>query len=171
MSDISLFFQSILGLGVEAKSLTFSQISLRGVVIFIAALVMVRFSDRRSLTKRSPFDILLVVILASILARPINGSAAFFPTIGGAFVLVLLHRLLAFSSCRLPALTRVIKGQPWVLVQNGQLKEDVLRRKDISRADVEEDLRLTAETDALSKVKIARLEVNGEISFILNKSE
>lgn len=171
MSDIFLFLQSILGLGVEPKSLNFLQISLRGVIVFIVALIMVRFSDRRSLTKRSPFDILLVVILASVLARPINGSAAFFPTIGGAFVLVLLHRLLAFSSCRLPGLTRVIKGQPWVLVRNGQLQDEVMLRKDVSREDVEEDMRLSAKAEKLDKVKIARLEVNGEISFILREAD
>jgi uncharacterized membrane protein YcaP (DUF421 family) len=171
MSDMFLFFQSILGLGVEPKSLNFLQISLRGVIVFIAALIMVRFSDRRSLTKKSPFDILLVVILASVLARPINGSAAFFPTIGGAIMLVLLHRLLAFCSCRFPRLTKAIKGQPWVLVRNGQLHEDVIRRKDISRADVEEDMRLNAKIEGLEKVKIARLEVNGEISFILDEAD
>lgn len=165
--DTSSFLQSALGLGIEPKSLTFLQISLRGVIIFAAALVMVRFSDRRSLTKRSPFDILLVVILASVLARPINGSAAFFPTLGGSFVLVILHRALAFCSCRWSGFTRAIKGRPWVLIRDGELQNEVLRRKDISPADIEEDMRLNAEIEDLNQVKIARLEVNGEVSFIL----
>jgi uncharacterized membrane protein YcaP (DUF421 family) len=163
--------RSALGLGLEPKSLSFLQISLRGILVFVATLIMVRLSDRRSLTKKSPFDIILLVILASVLARAINGSATFFPTIGGAFVLVLLHRFLAFACCQWPVLTRVIKGQPRVLVREGKLQKDVMRRQHISPADVDEDLRLSAEVEELEKVKIARLEVNGDVSFILREDK
>ena len=77
------FFRALLGLGLEPKEFTFLQISLRGLVVFFVALVLVRLSDRRALAKKSPFDILLVVILASVLSRAINGSASFLPTLGG----------------------------------------------------------------------------------------
>ena len=128
---------------------------------------MVRLSDRRSLTKKSPFDVVLLVLLASVLSRAINGSAGFFPTLGGAAVLVFLHRLLAFASCRWPELTVVIKGRPAVLVRNGKWQHTALRKNDISPDDVLEDMRLHAEIEELEKVKIARLEVSGDISFIL----
>ena len=36
------------------------------------------------------------MILAAVLSRAINGSAAFFATLGGGMVLVALHRLFAF---------------------------------------------------------------------------
>jgi uncharacterized membrane protein YcaP (DUF421 family) len=143
------------------------QISLRGVVVFVLALIMVRLSDRRPLTKKSPFDIILVVILASALSRATNGSASFFGTIGGAAVLVFLHRLLAFASCRWPGVAALIKGRPAVLVRNGEWQRAALRAKDISPEDLLEDMRLTAKIEKLEKVKVARLEVSGDISFIL----
>ena len=40
--------------------------------------------------------IVLIVILASVLSRAINGSAGFYATIGASFVLVLLHRIFAW---------------------------------------------------------------------------
>jgi hypothetical protein len=40
----------------------------------------------------------LIVILASVLSRAINGSAAFFPTLGGGLILVLSHRLLSLMA-------------------------------------------------------------------------
>src|SRR5207247_145000 len=81
-------------LGVEPKELTFLQVSLRGVIVFIVTLVMVRLSSKRSLAEKTAFDAALIVIIASVLARAINGSAPFFPTLGIGFILVLLHRLL-----------------------------------------------------------------------------
>ena len=89
-------FQTLLGLGVEPKDLTFVQVSLRGIIVFLATLTMVRFGHKRSLSRKTSFDAVLLVILASVLSRAINGSAAFFATLGGGVVLVLLHRLFAY---------------------------------------------------------------------------
>jgi hypothetical protein len=44
-----------LGLGAEAQTLTFVQISLRGTIVFMFTLLMVRIV-RRSLARRTVFD-------------------------------------------------------------------------------------------------------------------
>src|SRR5437773_11933005 len=89
-------FETLLGLCVEPRNLTFVQISLRGIIVFVATLAMVRLGHKRSLSHKTPFDAVLLVILASVLSRAINGSAAFFATLGGGVVLVLLHRLFVY---------------------------------------------------------------------------
>ena len=89
-------FETLLGLGVEPRDLTFVQISLRGIIVFLVTLVAVRLGHKRSLSRKTPFDAVLLVILAAVLSRAINGSAAFFATLGGGVVLVVLHRLFAF---------------------------------------------------------------------------
>jgi uncharacterized membrane protein YcaP (DUF421 family) len=169
MNSFSDSLSALLGLGLEPKQLTFLQISLRGVIVFIATLIIVRLSDRRSLTKKSPFDQILIVILASILSRAINGSSTFWSTIGGAAVLVLLHRLLALASCRWLGIAVAIKGQPHILVEEGQLRTTAMRKNHVSRLDLEEDLRLGAKRENLRDVKIARLEASGDVSFIMQK--
>lgn len=132
---------------------------------------MVRLSDRRSLTKKSPFDQVLVIILASVLARAVNGSSAFFPTLGGAALLVGAHRLLALACCRWSSLTALIKGRPRVLVRDGELQVETMRSQQITGDDVREDLRLSAKTEELRKVQIARLEASGDVSFILREEK
>src|ERR1043166_656454 len=100
MPQVALDIDAMLGLGRDAAALTFMQISLRGVIVFVSALVIVRCGDRRFLSQKTAFDAVLGFILASMLARAVNGTAAFFPTIGGGFVLVVLHRILAYWSRR-----------------------------------------------------------------------
>src|SRR5947207_2977547 len=97
MNTFSELLQTLLGISTEAKELTFLQVSVRGVIVFIATLVMVRLSSKRSLAEKTAFDAVLVVIIGSMLSRAINGSAAFLPTLGSGFVLVLLHRLFGFT--------------------------------------------------------------------------
>lgn len=160
------FIGPLLGLGAEPRDLTFIQISLRGVIVFIATLIMVRVGHKRSLSRKTAFDAVLLVILASVLSRAINGSAAFFATLGGGLVLVLLHRLLAFIAFHSHWFGCLIKGSPEVIVEDGDFILGTMRRNHISTHDVEEDMRLSLRDDDISKVKKARVERSGDISFI-----
>jgi uncharacterized membrane protein YcaP (DUF421 family) len=166
MTTFYQWFSELLGLGVEPKDLTFLQVTLRGIVVFIATLMIMRAGHKRSLARKTPFDAVLLVILASVLSRAINGSAAFFPTLGGSCVIVIFHRLLGFAAYRWHGLGWLIKGQPEVLVRDGQRLRDAMRRNHISDHDLEEDLRLEAATEDLSGIRIARVERSGDISFI-----
>ncbi len=166
MNTLSQFFEPLLGLGVDPKELTFLQVSLRGVIVFIATLVMVRISSKRSLAEKTAFDAALIIIIASVLARAVNGSAPFFPTLGIGFVLVLLHRLLGVAAYYSHGFGILIKGKAAVLVENGRLQRKNMGLNQISEHDLEEDMRLDAATEDLSKVKIARIERSGDISFI-----
>lgn len=160
------FLESLLGLAAEPKNLTFIQISLRGVVVMVAALVMIRLGTKRSLAEKTAFDAVLLIVLASALARAINGNAAFFPTLGGTFVLVFMHRFFGSIGCRWHPFGVLIKGQPDVIVENGKVNWKMLRQNHVSKHDLEEDLRLNAKTEDISKIRIARVERSGDISFI-----
>ena len=156
----------LLGLGVEPKQLTFLQISIRGIIVFVATLLMIRLGHKRSLARKTPFDAVLIVILASVLSRAINGSAAFFATLGGSVVIVLVHRLFALIAYHSHAFGILIKGRPEVIVENGNFVMHTMRRNHISEHDLEEDLRLDAELENISRVQVARVERSGDISFI-----
>ena len=95
-------FETLLGLGVEPRNLTFVQISLRGIIVFLVTLAAVRLGHKRSLSRKTPFDAVLLVILAAVLSRAINGSAAFFATIPAAIITdgfdVFVHEVMAAIS-------------------------------------------------------------------------
>ena len=160
------FVEPWLGLGVRPDELTFVQISLRGVVVFVATLIMVRLGHKRSLSRKTAFDAVLLVILASVLSRAINGSAAFFATLGGGLVLVLLHRLLAFIAFHSHWFGCLIKGRPELIIEDGDFVLNTMHRNHISTHDVEEDMRLSLHDDDVSKVKKGRVERSGDVSFI-----
>jgi uncharacterized membrane protein YcaP (DUF421 family) len=162
------FVGPLLGLDAEPKYLTFVQISLRGAIVMIFTLIIIRLGDKRSLSKKSAFDAALLIILASVLARAINGSAAFFPTLGGSAVIVGLHRLMAYFSCKSDGFRRLLKGTPNELVRDGAFLRQNMARDHVAQEDVCEDLRLDGEEE-LAKVKVARLECSGDISFIKKK--
>jgi len=163
--------QSIIGPDGQPKELTLLQLCLRAFIIFIVGLGMVRIGDRRSLSEKTGFDTLFLVLIGAILARAINGSAAFLTTIGCAFFLMLVHRIFAFIACRSHGFGKLIKGSEVKLVTEGAIDWRAMKRHMVSKHDLEEDLRLSAATENLDKIKAARLERSGDISFIKEQSE
>ena len=159
-------FEAVLGLGVEPKDLTFIQISLRGIIVFLVTLTTMRLGHKRSLSRKTPFDAVLLVILAAVLSRAINGSAAFFATLGGGVVLVVLHRLFAHLAYYSHGFGILVKGRPDTIVHDGECDFRMMRSNHISMHDLEEDMRLGAHIDDLSRVRLARVERSGDISFI-----
>jgi len=159
-------FETLLGLGANPKDLTFIQISLRGIIVFLVTLATVRLGHKRSLSHKTPFDAVLLVILAAVLSRAINGSAAFFATLGGGVVLVVIHRLLAYLAFYSHGFGILVKGRPDVIVRDGQCDLATMRRNHVSMHDLDEDIRLGVHTDDLSKIHVARVERSGDISFI-----
>jgi uncharacterized membrane protein YcaP (DUF421 family) len=168
MNALHDFFLMLLGPDGQAKELTLLQISIRGFIIFIAGLAMVRVGDRRSLAEKTAFDAIFIVLLGSMLSRAINGTGPFFTTIGACIVLVLIHRAFAFAACYSHSFGKLIKGRDVILLRDGKLDWDQLRHNLISKHDFDEDLRLEAKTEDVSTIRIARLERSGDISFIKN---
>ena len=135
------------------RDLTFVQISLRGIIVFLVTLIAVRLGHKRSLSRKTPFDAVLLVILAAVLSRAINGSAAFFATLGGGVVLVVLHRLFAFFTFYSHRFGILVKGRPDVIVRDGQRDVSMMWRNHVSTHDLDEDMRLSVHIDDLSRFK------------------
>jgi uncharacterized membrane protein YcaP (DUF421 family) len=162
---------AVLGLSREATALTFFQISLRGLIVFFVTILMIRCGDRRFLSQKTAFDAVLGFILASMLARAVNGTAAFFPTLGGGFVLVVLHRLLAHWARQSHRLGLFIKGRSDVIVREGELDQDAARLNRLSEHDILEDLRLNGNVADIRDVALAVFERNGKISVVRRARE
>jgi uncharacterized membrane protein YcaP (DUF421 family) len=160
------FVGPLLGLGAEPKDLTFVQISLRGIIVFLATLIMIRLGHKRSLARKTAFDAVLIVVLAAVLSRAVNGSSAFFATLGGGLVIVLVHRLFAALAYHSHWFGVLIKGSPDLIIEDGDLILRGMRRNHISRHDLEEDLRLDAKTEKLNDIRVSYVERSGDISFI-----
>jgi uncharacterized membrane protein YcaP (DUF421 family) len=86
--------------------------------------------------------------------------------LGGGFVLVGFHRLIAFSTRRWHAFGKLVKGTSDVIVRDGQIIEAGMRRNDLSVHDLEEDMRLKGQLDSVDKIKLAYAERDGHISIV-----
>lgn len=155
----------VFGEGVEAQHLTILQVAIRAVIVFFSALFIARLASKRSFAKKTAFDLILGVILASMLARSINGSERLVPTICAGFVVAFLHRGLAFLAFHSPWISHLVKGGTDTLIEDGEMKRDVMEKHRIGDDDLMEDLRLSG-VQYPKEVQLARLERSGDVSVI-----
>lgn len=160
------WFRSLLGLGAPPGTLTYEHMAARAVLVYGAGIAMVRFSSKRFVGRRTPFDFVLSIILGATLSRAVNGSAAFFPTILAGFVLVLLDRVLAVVAYRSERIEGWLAGHPFELVSAGNLNRRNLRRCHCDGDDLASAARLKANVPGLDDVESAWLEPSGEISVV-----
>jgi uncharacterized membrane protein YcaP (DUF421 family) len=141
------------------------QLSVRALVILLFGIVCIKISGRRTFSLRSPLDIIVATVVGSNLSRAMTGKAPFFAGLAATFVLVVLHRLIAWACLRSEWLSSWVKFRPLTLVTNGVPDEFVLRKEGISHADLIESLRLE-QLEQLQEVRLAVLEDGGKISVI-----
>lgn len=153
-------------IGPDSNEMTWWQMALRAVIIFVYGLVLVRLGGQRAFGRITAFDIVLGVMLGSLLSRAITGNSPFWPSLAGSAALVGIHALIAWLSSRWHAFGHVVKGREQRLVEDGRPIEDAMRRASVTEHDLEEALRLRGGVDDLAKVKGAWLERNGDISVV-----
>ncbi|MEH2120939.1 DUF421 domain-containing protein [Nostoc sp.] len=129
--------------------------------------MMVRLSgDRRFSGRFTDFDVIVSITFGSLLSRAINGSAPFWGTIGVGFVLVGMNRLFALISDRSRSFRKIITGNSLILIQDGEIQSNNLKKAHVSQTDLIASLGSNAHLSDPSEVKFARLERSGQISVI-----
>ncbi len=83
--------------------------------------------------------------------------------------MIIVNKILAQVSARLPYLGNMVKGKPAVLYKNGKIQWDQMDRLGVSRTDLLTSLRLETNSKHLDEVDMALMEPNGRISFILKE--
>jgi uncharacterized membrane protein YcaP (DUF421 family) len=147
------------------------QMTLRTVLIYAVTLVLIRIGSKRFLSQASAFDVIVGIMLGSVMSRAINSSAPLVPTLGAGVVLIGLHWLLSNVAFHTDWFGSVVKGEPVLLIKDGQIQQQGVRRSGVSTHDLEQALRLVARETDPAKIKLAYLERNGSISMIPCPSE
>lgn len=161
------FLEIVLGLDAKPEDLAYWQMSLRAIVVFSAAILMIRIGHKRFMGGNTTLDILLGIILGSVMSRAITGNAPFFSTLAAGLTLVLFHWVLAAITFHFPRTSTLFKGCERHLVKDGELQHSILAKSHITRYDLEEAMRAHGKKPDINTIKTAYLERNGSISIIL----
>jgi uncharacterized membrane protein YcaP (DUF421 family) len=156
-------FEQIWGNG---SSLTIWQMSLRAIVAFPTAWILIRISGRRSFGFRTPLDNVIVILLGAMLARGVVGASSFVSVTFACLSIVLLHRIVAYMIARSEKFGKFINGKKIVLYKEGQFLRTNMRRALVCEEDIRQGVREMALSNDMESVDTVYLERDGQISVI-----
>lgn len=143
----------------------------RGFAIYVILLIVMRLSGRRTVAQMTPFDFVLLLIIAETTQQALLGDDF---SIMNATVLILtlfsLDIILSYVKQWSPRARLVLDGTPTVLIADGEIDARAIKR---ARIDIEDILAAAREQQGLSRldqIKFAVLETDGGISILPQKS-
>lgn len=145
---------------------------IRAVILYLALILTVRLMGKRQLGEMEPMEYVVTMLIANLAAVPMQETGT--PLLAGLLpILVVLsvELLLSVLSYRSVGLRQFLCGKPVILIENGRLLQENLKKTRVNTDELTEHLRLQGITD-LSQVQYAILETGGAIStFLYSKYE
>ena len=145
-------------------------IALRAIVLYVFVVFVMRMIGRRELSTITPFDLVLLIVLGDAIQQGLTQDDY---SVTGAVIavstLAVMQVITSYVSYRVRPFRKVLKGEPIILIENGKLLSQNLRRERITADDVAEEMR-TQQIPTFDQVQWAILESNGTISFIQKTS-
>ena len=141
-------------------------VTVRTLILYALVLLSVRLMGKSELSKMSPFQLVIVFMIAELAAIPIDDpEVSLINGIIAIATLTFLQILCSFLSIKSEAFKNFISGKPSILIEKGKLNIKELRRQIITNTDLMEQLRLMNYA-SISDVHYAIMESNGQLTVI-----
>jgi uncharacterized membrane protein YcaP (DUF421 family) len=155
--------ENILGKGSDLSTL---QMSIRGIIIFFIALLLIRISGRRSFGLHMSLDNIITITLGAVMSRAIVGASGMLPVICSCTAIVLAHRILGWMTVKNKTIASLVEGKKTTLFANGSFIRKNMDNALVSEEDIMQGVRRNVLTNDLNLVQEIFIERNGEISAL-----
>jgi uncharacterized membrane protein YcaP (DUF421 family) len=142
----------------------------RSIIAFFSLLIFAKILGKQQISQLTFFDYALGITIGSIAATLTTDlSSRAWPHFVGLFTWSLLGYLMQYITEKSRYAAKYIEGEPTIIIMNGKIMEDALRKMKYTAADIMGLLRIKDVFD-LSQVDFAIIEPNGQLS-VLKKPE
>lgn len=142
------------------------RVALMGTTAYVALMLVLRVSGKRTLAKLNAFDLVITVSLGSTLATILLSSdVAFVEGVAALSLLAAMQFVVAKLTTVVPGLRSVVTAKPALVVQDGEVLEAMLARQRLTLEEVRQVVRQNGYGE-LSQIGAVVLETDGTLSVI-----
>lgn len=135
-----------------------------GPVAYVALILLLRITGKRTLARLNAFDLVVTFALGSTLATIlVDQNVTLAQGVLAIAVLVALQFVLTWTGVRVPGMRRFLTGDPQVLLRNGTVLREVMRRERVTEDELAAAVRSHG-IASLDQAEEAVLETDGTIS-------
>ena len=137
---------------------------IRAIMLFLMTVVMMRVMGKRQVAQLQPYELVLAILISDLAAAPMGDSGK--PLLYGLvpmLALVFMHTVLTLCCMKSERLRKLIDGQSYSVINNGELRNKEIDRLGFSISDLLEELR-AAGFERIEEVDSAIIETSGKLS-------
>src|SRR5688572_7659926 len=140
---------------------------LRGLVIYFFLLVVFRVAGRRTLSKATTFDLVLLLIISEVTQEAMVDSDHSI-TNSALLILTLVMTSLGLSELKqhFPKFKYLLEGRSVMIVRNGKMLRERMTELRIDEEEILEAARGAQGLEAVDQIKYGFAEPNGEITLV-----
>lgn len=139
---------------------------LRTIILYLLVVAVMRLMGKRQIGELQPYELATAIMISELAAVPMQDMGI--PLINGIIpILVLLigQFMISFTAMKSNSMRNVICGKPTILIENGRIIEENLRKEFYNLSDLLEQLRIN-NVPNIADVEFAILETSGQLSVI-----
>lgn len=133
---------------------------------YIALIILLRLSGKRTLSKWNAFDFIVTVAFGTVLGSILlSTDTSLIQGVLGFGLLLLLQFLITWFSVRSKDVQGLIKANPTLLLHQGKFQHNALKRERVTEGEIRAAIRANGGA-ALEDVEAVVLETDGSFSVI-----
>jgi len=141
---------------------------LRALGCYVLLLLVVRLSGKRGLAQVTIFDFILLLLISQAVGQALVGNDSSLTTAAIITItLVVVNRCNDWAAHRWADASHVLEDAPLMLIEDGHVHDDRMRKMKIRLDDILENGRLEDGVERLDQIKHAVLERSGAISIVV----
>lgn len=142
------------------------RVVLVGTIAYLALVLTLRVSGKRTLSKLNAFDLVVTVALGSVLATVLlSKDVSLAEGVLALVLLVFLQYVIATLSVRSERFQGIVKAEPALLLHQGRFLDGAMRRERITREEILAAVRASG-LASIDGVGAVVLETDGTVSVI-----
>nr|WP_294936723.1 YetF domain-containing protein [uncultured Flavobacterium sp.] len=147
------------------------EIILRSTAVYLFMVVALRLFGKKELSQLNTADVILILLISNSVQNAMVGeNTSLLGGLAAALVLFLISNGLKRLMYRFKILSDLVQDKPEILIHNGRIDYSTLAKLRISSDEMEEAMREHG-VEHYEDVKLAMLEVDGNISIISGETE
>lgn len=140
---------------------------LRAAAVYGALLLFFRLSGKRTLAQVTTFDLILTLIISESIQQALIGdNGSFTNALLVVLTLVSVEVGLSLLSGRFEKVDKAINGVPLLLVDNGEVLRERMKKVRVSEEDILSAGRKLQGLERIDQIKYAVMETDGSISVV-----
>ena len=139
---------------------------IRTIILYLLVITAIRVMGKRQIGELHPSELVVTIMISELAAIPMQATSV--PLIYGILpilTLIIAEVLFSYITLKSEKARSIISGKPSILIKNGIINENELRKLRFNLNDLLEELRINNYPN-IKDVEFAILETSGQLSVI-----